>query len=458
MIIGIFIIAMFALLWIGSLIGIFYASPFFQFFAPVQQTFLSTLGLINLLFVIGLILLSAVLFIARLVFGTRIGRPVKAGMMVLWVLNVVSLAFVATSIARDFDTHTEFVRSEENLLLTSDTIHLEIGQDAFRNAIFNIDGEVKFQGDKLAYRGMNINVEPSKDEQFRLIEKREARGKNSSMAQENADLIDYKYQLNASTLTFDPNVVLEVGQPWRNQELEFTLQVPKGKFIIFAEKTSRFLRHVEKSENEHYIWKNPGKTWLMEADGLICLDCSSQEKRNQESISLDAFQNLNVDGDLELEILKGDKYELLYRERDTPLDVVVLDGTLTIAPNEKSSSIEVTIITPQLEKVVSSKLKDLTIKGFDQPTMHLAVDGRTRVKLYTNLEQLVLDQSGANEVVLRGAYGTVTARLADKARLEAEKAEIKIADITLSGDSKANMGTVESINKKIDDSSELQIK
>ena len=177
-----------------------------------------------------------------------------------------------------------------------------------------------------------------------------------------------------------------------------------------------------------------------------------------ESINLDAFQNLNVDGDIELEITKGDKYELLYQGRENQLDIVVLDGTLTLAPGEKTSSMKMTLTTPQLETVVSSKLKDLTIKGFDQPTMNLTVDGRTRVKLYTNLEQLVLEQSGANEVVLRGEYGTVTATLAGKARLEAEKAEIKIADLTLAGDSKANMGKVESINKKIDDSSELQIK
>ncbi len=377
--------------------------------------------------------------------------------MILWIANVVSLVYVATSVARDFDSYTEFVKSEDNLLLTSDTIHLNIAEDAYRNAFFNIDNEVKFQDDKLIYRGLKINVEPSKDQKFHLVETRQARGRNNSLAHENADLLNYHYQLNANTLTFDPNLILETGQPWRNQQLKFTVQIPKGKFIVFGENTSRFLNHVDKAENDHYIWKNPGTTWVMEADGLICLDCN-QEQKNMGSINLNAFDKLNVDGDLELEINQGDHYELQFHGKQNQLDIVVLDSTLTLTPSGKTSSIEAILITPTLEKVISSKLKELSIKGFEQSEMDLAIDGRTRVKLYTNLDKLLLNQSGANEVVLRGAYQQIIATLVDKARLEAEMAEIKVANLTLSGDSKANMGKVEEISKRIDDSSELQIK
>ncbi|GJM36120.1 MAG: hypothetical protein DHS20C18_51210 [Saprospiraceae bacterium] len=456
MIVGIFIIALFAILWIGSLVGIFYASPLFQFFAPVQQPFLSTLGLINVLFVIGLILLSAVLFIARLVFGTRVSGAVRAGMMVLWIGNIVSLFAVASFIGRDFDTSADYVKNDSALLLTSDTLRLEIGEDAYRNAFFNIDNEVKFHDEKLIYRGVKINVEQSPTDQFRLLERRQGRGRNSSGAHDNADNILYEHNLNASTLTFDPNIILESGQPWRNQRLVFTIQVPKGKSITFGKDISRFLDDVQKAENDVYIWKNPGSTWRMEADGLMCQDCGHQ-KESLGSINLDAFHRLHVDGDFELEINQGDNYEMHFQGKQSNFDIVVLDSTLTLSPNGKASSIKAFLTTPRLESIISKELDELSIKGFEQKEMILTVSGRTRVKTFLKLDKLDLNQTGANEVVLRGDYENLVAILSDRARLEADKATVNIADITLSKDSKANLGQVEEVRKKVDVDSELKI-
>ena len=118
---------------------------------------------------------------------------------------------------------------------------------------------------------IRININKSETGVARLTQKLESQGKTFPNALQNAQNINYSYQLKDSALIFSPRFQLKKGTIWRNQEVRLYLEVPVGTRLIIKDESYRYIDNYwtwncDDKENDH----NGYSTWIMTDDGLKC--------------------------------------------------------------------------------------------------------------------------------------------------------------------------------------------
>lgn len=269
-----FIIA-FIVAWVAVISGGIYIWPHLAYFAPASNG-IFMLGAFNLLIAIGMVLLSVALSITRLLYGTRMSKPWRAGLTGFWVLNIISFFVVLSFFSREFSNEADIQRQVPLSSLASDTLSLEMGAGYSGEVLFNIENELLVTNDALLIRDVDIRIHKGERAGFGLVTHLESRGSNRTEAEQLAAAIDYGAINLGSTLVLPPYFSLPKGQKWRVQEVAVELKVPVGKYIRFEGDTRFYIDDADKVDYRPRIYDNPGSTWEMTADGLRCLDCREE--------------------------------------------------------------------------------------------------------------------------------------------------------------------------------------
>ncbi len=274
LLIGAALILGFVLAWTAVVSGGIFFWPHLEYFFP-EHSWLAVLGAFNLLIVIGMLLLSVALSITRLLYGTRMSQPWRAGLTGFWVLNVISFFFVLSMVLRDFSHEADIERQVPLSSWSSDTLSLEMGADYDGESLLDFDGLV-LTDDGLICRDFDFRIYRGETEDFEFTQFLESRGPDSDAAEELASTLAYEALKLGNTLVLPPYFRIPEGAKWRAQEVDLELRVPVGKFIRLKGDTRFFIRDADKVAHRPRLYDNPGSTWEMTPDGLQCLDCKEE--------------------------------------------------------------------------------------------------------------------------------------------------------------------------------------
>ncbi|MEE8335231.1 MAG: PspC domain-containing protein [Candidatus Neomarinimicrobiota bacterium] len=262
--------------WAGGLFNFGHASELsYMFdslisFNPVGHW----LAVTGLLLLVGIPLFQIMYFSLRLLFGLEPQRKsLKATFTGLWI---ASLMMVIIFSMFSFFQFSASGYAEEKIILKEikrDTLFLSLVEDPVysihdrgRNFIFN-EAENMMQSSEV-----DLDILTSNDDKFYLEIKKTAMGNNRKKARNLASEILYEYETGADRIRFNNNLSIPHGSPFKFQEVELTLFVPRGK-AVFLDNSLKYLIYNIHNTSNTYDRAMVNHTWLMTKKGLECTDC-----------------------------------------------------------------------------------------------------------------------------------------------------------------------------------------
>ena len=137
-------------------------------------------------------------------------------------------------------------------------------------------------GKAIAYGNAQFDVLPSKTDSFELVIFRIASGATKKEATARANSIQYRFAQLDSVVKLDNYYETAYDQKWRNPKVKIRLRVPVGKAVFLSPSLKNILFDVENVSNT-LDGDMMGRRWVMQSDGLHCMDCKGINTRSESS-------------------------------------------------------------------------------------------------------------------------------------------------------------------------------
>ncbi len=458
-IIGFALVVLFAMAWIGAATGMFFVYPFLDFLFPGKAG-LTMIGLVNLFLIFGIPLISLVLLVSRLLFGTRVSAAWRAGLGIMWGISITTFFLLGSILGGQFSSGGQYKAQAGSF--SGDTLYVAAPSNVESlDTWYNIDNEVMLSDNKLVIRNVRLSIVQAEGTNFELLKEVSSRGESNAEANKLASTVITDAVFQGNQLSISPYFTLSNGQKWRVQEVNYILKVPVGKYVKFtSENPWSMLRDLNIADDDNNFWENPNRLWKMSDAGLACTDCL---QKSGSGITFTDFNSISVSGKIKVVIERGETYQAEVRGSENNREKVTInqvDKQLNISAGAEvnGSPVRLFLTLPKLTTVNLDATDDVQIKGFTDALNLNAKGGGYEVKIYGDMEVLFLNQEGENKVDLVGNCDMLNAKLSAGARLDAEKPGVRAANIAASVDSRADLVVREKITKKSDNSSRIRVK
>jgi len=209
-----------------------------------------------------------------------------------------------------------------------------------------------------------------------------------------------------------------------------------------------------------------GRIWKMEADGLVSLEdinrqSSSGEfsKSNDNFYHLSDFTKVHISGRIKVRIDQGldFKVRVAGKEDDTrKMEVVKLDKTIEISVSAvPDSPIRVYITMPALEEFNVENTDDVRIRGFKEKSLLIINNGEGNIKAYVDVENLEVQQSGSNELDIRGLGKYLKATLDNNAQLDAKRYTLNVAEVVALHSNRIKLSVTDTLRQQLGEGSRI---
>jgi hypothetical protein len=127
--------------------------------------------------------------------------------------------------------------------------------------------------EKIYSNNIRFNILPSDNETMYAKVRKLSQGKSRKDARDNADLIEYKYELTEDELRINGYFLAELNNRFSEQRIYVDLYLPEDQVVYLDYSTRSFLYDVDNVQN---IYDNDmAKHYFkMTREGFYCLDCS----------------------------------------------------------------------------------------------------------------------------------------------------------------------------------------
>lgn len=177
----------------------------------------------------------------HLVFRFKKGGPAfLVTSLILWLAGIGLVIYTGLNVATEYAGKNRIEKTTELRIPTSDTIFIDVNQSSLAlgkgESVFSHDGiSVRNFDNQLTLIGTpDIEVYKNADH-FKITVRKEARGKNSERAGENAARIEFFHLQNDSILMLDRYFNVQNPALIRNQKVFVEIEVPTGKEVKIAE-------------------------------------------------------------------------------------------------------------------------------------------------------------------------------------------------------------------------------
>jgi phage shock protein PspC (stress-responsive transcriptional regulator) len=242
------------------------------------------------IFLIGLALFTITPILSLLLFGLRL--ITRKGLLSGWpstvngslfTIGLIMMVVTAALILTEFKSKGKLIEPIGVIQpMLSDTLEIKILQDAKPQLKNQIDFDTwKFYLEEeeppFILGEAGLDVRKSDNEQIRVQVTKQARGETKKIAILGASGINTYIKQEKNVLWLNPYFTLKSGMKWRNQQANFTLAIPEGKFVRFHPGTSEMftdvpnIQNFEEEELEMEVWK-------MGKDALECQSCLTEAK------------------------------------------------------------------------------------------------------------------------------------------------------------------------------------
>jgi hypothetical protein len=232
-----------------------------------------TFGIIAVGLLTGLPLLALLFIGTKLVFSYKTNNAaIGLSIIGVWLIALVSLIVVSAGQVGNFKSKSSITENQTISCDSCQTLYLKLAEDKYDDyAELDIDiNDFKIMvvdGDEVMLGQPRLDIEKSGSDNFTITIKKASRGNSRENAKESAEDIIYNFELNDSTLLFDPYFILEDDEKWRDQDVDIMIKIPEGKAIFLGEEMIKIIHDIENVSN---TWDDDmvGKTWEMKPEGL----------------------------------------------------------------------------------------------------------------------------------------------------------------------------------------------
>jgi len=280
--------------------------------APIWIFSLLILVLLGLpflmLFFLGLFILSSK--------SKILSRTAKFVLLGIWIIALLAAIYIGLKQAAEFANEGSSVEVNDFVLKPSDTLNIKMIDDETISNFTELRRRHSFSKvydanniEKFYSNNIRLTVNSSDSTEAYVKVRKEAYGRNSLIARENAENIDYSFGKINNDLLLNGYLLTDTKNVFREQDLQITVYIPENQIIYLDESTQSFLRYVKTTHNI-YRGDMPGHYFKMTSDGLECLNCDEDIWRNDEEEENGV--KLKIDGDgLKLKINdNGEKAEV----------------------------------------------------------------------------------------------------------------------------------------------------
>jgi phage shock protein PspC (stress-responsive transcriptional regulator) len=320
------------------------------------------------------------------------------------------------------------------------------------------------------YDGVSLTLRGYEGKEIKLVQTFSSQGGTRQKAIENAQLVTYFVDVKDSIITFDSNIKFKDEAIFRNQRLELTLYVPHEYPIVMdksiASRSHFVSHHIEWNNRDGYVWT------LKEKGGLTCLNCPKNENDEtgvQDQYGLSDFDNVELEGFIDVNISAGDDYavEILGADSEKRKYQIYRSGKKLIVEykGEKKydfdgkfidiDQVRINITMPSLEKIEGSGYGTIAFDEFTSDDMEIEINGPIKVKGSLNAHNLVLRLIGKSEVDLSGQVNNMDANLQLASKLKAYNLEVSDAVVEVSGVSTAKVNVLNTLEIDEDMTSDI---
>lgn len=229
--------------------------------------------LVAIAFLVGIPLLGILFVGTKMVFRFKTNNKLifLAGLGV-WLVALVTVIVVSVAQIDDYSKQTTVNESKVIDCDRCSTLYLELAEDDYKyshNYYMDLDRMkvVSENGETVLLGSPRLDVEESSTDDFVILVRKKARGSSAEDAKKNVEEIVYQFQVNDSTVYFDPYYKLDEGSRWLQQEVDITVKVPEGKSVYLGDELIKIIYDIENVSN---TWDGDmvGKYWKMTDLGL----------------------------------------------------------------------------------------------------------------------------------------------------------------------------------------------
>ncbi len=320
------------------------------------------------------------------------------------------------------------------------------------------------------YQVTTLQLLGTQEEEYKLVQKFQARGHSRQNALTNADMVDYTVHFSDSILIFDSNIQFKEEAIFRLQGLDMQLYIPYNKPFIIKENLKAILRNTlhQNGYSSQYLEDN---IWIFTEDGLQCKTCPQKDKmqgnrRGQSTINdegvltkyMTDFSSIDIHGTLcEVIVTKQDHYAVELFGNPSVLDKLKIEkngSTLEISQNSLKKDVQynpkfkIVITMPTLEAIKLSGLTEAYVEGFEEESIDIILSGSSKSAFNLNANDISLILRGDSKLTLTGKANYMNARVSGVSELMAEEFVVENAAVKTSDVSNATINVSKSLEIK----------
>ncbi|MFN4122167.1 MAG: PspC domain-containing protein [Flavobacteriales bacterium] len=252
---------------------------FSSFFSTTWQSSLAFYGIALLLITpaIGLLLSGL-----RLLMFPKMRLKIPS--TINGLLFFTGIIFVSTSamfLISDFSAKAKVIESINMNELQPDTLLVEMSPESklrLNKYVRLKSYEFYFNDDEqFVFGKINLNVDISENNNFELKVEKSSRGNNKEQAADEAEMLRFAVEQTNNTLILQPFFKLRPNAKWRAQRADFTLYVPKGKYVKLNKNLRPYLDEVN-NNSDLSARSSAGHLFVAENEALRCIDCENKEE------------------------------------------------------------------------------------------------------------------------------------------------------------------------------------
>jgi phage shock protein PspC (stress-responsive transcriptional regulator) len=229
-------------------------------------------------YIVGMIPLLVIFLVGiRILFNTNLFSRISGlSLLGVWLLSLFVTIYYAVDTLQNFKE--EGTLQETKILTNSsvDKFYLISDDDdsmlidTIKTNELKIKNRViiKSKNRNSGFDNIDIRVEKSDDENFKLVTNYISRGKTEKQAIELAENIKYDFRQIDSILIFPKIFKVKENSLWRVQEIDMVLYVPEGKELIIHQDVDQHIDNIYSHECKKD--KQSRVYWRMGKDGLEC--------------------------------------------------------------------------------------------------------------------------------------------------------------------------------------------
>ncbi len=225
----------------------------------------------------------------------------KLSLLGIWIVSLLGLGFAGINYATQTAYDGVYNHTEELPIVQNDTLRIKMSGEENLSANKDLrrrysyetvyDNDIK----KLYSNRIYLDIKAAENSTAYVKIRKESEGKNRLIANEDAESIEYQFNLTDNNLNLNGYFLSEFKNKFKEQQIDINIYLPVGS-IIYLDKTTRsFLYDVDNVQNIRDR-NMPKNYYKMIDNGLECIDCDPdifgrEYKENNEHFNLKIDKN-----------------------------------------------------------------------------------------------------------------------------------------------------------------------